>query len=268
MYLDSKKARTYLFVSFSFIIVLTILSNIFGFKHLNTVQNDIYQIIETQNTQIAYMHKMRSLSRDRIIKLQTISKEYDPFEQDAILSEFHELGGLFLETRELLMATTLTDEEVTLLKLQREIARNIVASQYKVIKLVENGKNKEASDYLESYTIPRQNENISLMDQFILYQNHQNQFLKTEAYKKIQAAYKTVLLLSVCSILLTIIVASIVIKNITAMLKLQTESIKKHELKEKEFTDAQEILKFKVEQCTNELNEANIELKHRVDHDT
>jgi len=263
MYLDSKKARTYLFVSFGFIIVLTIFSNIFGFKHLNTVQNDIYQIIETQNTQIAYMHKMRSLSRDRIIKLQTISNEYDPFEQDAILSEFHELGGLFLETRELLMGTTLTDEEVTLLKLQREIARKIVASQYKVIKLVENGNNKQASDYLESYTIPRQNENISLMDQFILYQNHQNQFLKTEAYKKIQAAYKTVLLLSFFSILLTIIVASIVIKNITSMLKIQSESIKKHELTEKKLADTQEILEFKIEQCTKELHKANIELKQQ-----
>lgn len=230
MYLDSIKARTFLFFAFAFIIILTVLSNIFGFKHLYNVQNDINQLIEIQNTQTNYMHKMRSLARERIIKLQAISNEKDPFEQDAIISKFHELGGFFLETRELLMATTLTDEEVTLLKIQREIARNTVASQYKVINLAEKGKNKEASDYLLTYTIPGQNENISLMEQFILYQNHQNQFLKSEAHKKIQAAYQTVLLLSAFSILITILVASIVIKNITAIINSQSRSIEKHEI--------------------------------------
>ena len=225
MYLDSKKARSFLFLSFTFIILLTVFSNIIGFKHLYDVQNDIYQLIETQNIQMSYMHKMRTLARERIIKLQALSNEVDPFKQDTIISEFHELGGLFLEKRELLMATTLTDEELNLLKIQREIARHIVASQYKVIRLVRNGQNKKASDYLYSYTIPGQNENISLMVQFILYQDHQNQFLKSEAHEKTQAAYQTVLLLSVFSILLTIFVASIVIKNITAVIKKQSETL-------------------------------------------
>lgn len=225
MYLDSKKARSFLFFSFAFIILLTIFSNIIGFKHLYDVQNDIYQLIETQNIQMTYMHKMRTLARERIIKLQALINENDPFRQDAIISEFHELGGLFLEKRELLMATTLTDEELTLLKIQRQIARNIVASQYKVIKLIRNGKNKKASDYLHTYTIPGQNENISLMIQFILYQEHQNLFIKSEAHKKMQAAYQTVLLLSIFSILLTVLVASIVIKNITAVIKKQSEAL-------------------------------------------
>jgi len=225
MYLDSKKARSFLFFSFTFIILLTIFSNIIGFKHLYDVQNDIYQLIETQNIQMAYMHKMRTLARERIIKLQALINENDPFRQDEIILEFHELGGLFLEKRELLMATTLTSEELTLLKIQRQIARNIVASQYRVIKLLRNGKNKEASDYLHTYTIPQQNENISLMVQFILYQDHQNQFIKSDAHKKTQAAYKTVLLLSVFSILLTILVALFVIKNITALIKLQSQSV-------------------------------------------
>lgn len=249
MNLDSKKAKTFLLFSFTFIIVLTILSNIYGFKHLSKVQNDINQIIETQNAQISYMHKMRSLSRERIIKLQAIIDQQDPFRRDAIISEFHELGGLFLETRESLMSTDLTDEEITLLKLQREIAKNIVASQYKVIKLAEKSKNKEASDYLRSYTIAGQNENISLMDQFILYQNHQNQFLKSATNEKIQSAYETVLLLSIFSVLLTIAVAAIVIKNITAMIKLQSKSINNHKIKQKELNQVAEDLKFKLQHC-------------------
>ncbi|MCW8929146.1 MAG: diguanylate cyclase [Gammaproteobacteria bacterium] len=267
MYLDSKKARTFLFFSFTFIVVLTILSNIIGFEHLSKVQNDINHIIETQNAQIDYMHTLRSLARERIIKLQAISNEKDPFERDAIIAEYHELGGLFLETRELLVASKLNDEEITLLKLQREIARDIVSSQYKVIKLAQNGNYKQSSDHLKTYTIPAQNENISLMDQFILYQNHQNQFLKAEAHKKIQSASRIVFLLSFFSVLSTIIVAIIVINNITSMLKLQSESIEKHEQTEKELAEAHSRLEFKVDQRTKELQKANTELKHRADHD-
>lgn len=267
MYLDSKKTKPFLFFSFTFIIVLTILSNILSFEHLSTVQNDINQIIEIQNTQISYMHKMRSLARERIIMLQTLINEDDPFEQDTIITEFHELGGLFLVTRELLIATPLTDEEKNLLKLNRNVARHVVANQYKVIKLAELGLKKEASKHLIENTLPGQNENISLMDQFILYQNHQNRFLKSEAHKKIESASLTVFWLSVFSILLTIVVASIVIKNVTTMLRIQTESIKKHKKAEKKLADAHSVLEYKVEQRTKELKKANIELKYRADHD-
>lgn len=267
MLLNSKTAKPFLYLSFSFIIVLTILSNILGFEHISKVQSDINQIINTQNAQISYMHKMRSLSRERIIKLQEICNENDPFKQDSIISEFHELGGLFLETRELLVSTTLTDEEKSLLKLQRGIARDIVASQYNVIKLAKQEKNKEASDYLSDHTIKAQNENTSLMDQFILYQNHQNQFLKSEAHTKIQTAYLIVLLLSFFSIILTVIVASIVIKNVTTVLKLQYNSITKHEKAENELAKAHTLLEHEVNQRTQELQKANTKLKHIADHD-
>ncbi len=267
MHLDSKKARPLLFFSFTFIIALTLISNILGFEYLSKVQNDINQIIETQNTQIAYMNKMRSLARERVIKLQSISNERDPFKLDDIISEFHELGGLFLQNREQLMTTSLTEDERTLLNLQREIARNIVASQYKVIQLAEDGEYRQASHFLMSYTIPAQNENISLMDQFILYQNHQNLFLKSEAQKKIISASDTVFFLSSFSIILTILIAAIVIRNITAMLKIQSQSIEKHELIQKQLAEAHEILEVKVDQRTKDLHRANKKLQYRADHD-
>ncbi len=267
MHLDSKKARPLLFFSFSFIIALTLISNILGFEYLSKVQNDINQIIETQNTQIAYMNKMRSLARERVIKLQSISNEHDPFKLDDIISEFHELGGLFLQNREQLISTSLTEDERTLLNLQREVARNIVASQYKVIQLAEEGEYKQASHFLMSYAIPSQNENISLMDQFILYQNHQNLFLKSEAQKKIKSASETVFFLSSFSIILTILIAAIVIRNITAMLKIQSQSIEKHELIQKQLAEAHEILEVKVEQRTKDLHRANKKLQYRADHD-
>lgn len=267
MYLDSQKVRPILFFSFTFIIALTVLSNVISFEHLNTVQNDINQIIETQNKQIDYMHTLRSLARERTIKLQAIANEEDPFEQDALVTEYHELGGLFLETRERLVATDLNEEELMLLNLQREIARKIVSSQYDVIKLAENGLTNKASRHLSNYTIPAQSENISLMDQFILYQNHQNQFLKSEAHKKIESASQTFFILSICSVILTILVASIVIKNITSMIKFQELSIEKHKKTENKLAEAQSILEYKVDQRTQELQQANTELKHRADHD-
>lgn len=267
MYLDSKKTRSLLFFSFAFIIVLTILSNILGFEHLSTVQNDINQIIEIQNAQIAYMNKMRSLARERIIKLQAISNEDDPFKQDSIISEFHELGSLFLQNRELLIKTKLTDEETTLLKLQREVARYIVASQYRVIKLAKEGKNNESVNFLINFIVPKQNENVSLMDQFILYQNHQNLFLKSEAHKKIRAAYQTVFFLSFFSILIIIAIASIVIKNVSKVIKIQSQSINNHKEIEDKLEQAQAMLELNVEKHSRNLKQANFKLQHHADHD-
>ncbi|WP_198264574.1 diguanylate cyclase domain-containing protein [sulfur-oxidizing endosymbiont of Gigantopelta aegis] len=267
MHLDSKKAKNYLFFSFIFIIALSIVSNIIGFKHLKSVQNDINKIIETQNTQISYMHEMRSLSRERLIKLQAISDEIDAFKQDEIISEFHELGSLFLETRELLMATDLTKEEKNLLIIQREVAKDIVASQYQVIKLAGSGKNKEASYFLKNDTIPKQNENISLMDQFILYQNHQYQFLKTEAQKKNDSAFQTVIIISILALLLTIIIAIIIIKKISALFDLQTESIALHKGTETHLKKTQLLIENKIKHCQQELQKANSALTHDSSHD-
>lgn len=267
MYLDSQKAKPFLFFSFSIIIALTLLSNIIGFDHLSTVQNDINQIIETQNTQIEYMHTLRSLARERTIKLQAISSEDDPFQQDALIAEYHDLGSLFLETRELLVATDLNDEELMLLNLQRQIAKNVVSSQYNVINLAESGLKNKASQYLAKHSIPAQDENISMMDQFILYQNHQNQFLKSQAHNEIQSASQIFLILSSCSIVLTIIIASMVIRNITTMLKVQSQSIEKHKKTETELFEIRSVLEYKVNQRTKELQKVNSELKHRSDHD-
>ncbi|MCP3853008.1 MAG: diguanylate cyclase [Gammaproteobacteria bacterium] len=267
MQLDSKKAKPLLYLSFTFIVTLTILSNVISFEHLSNVQNNINQIIETQNIQIAYMHTMRSIARERIIKLQEITNEEDPFEQDSIISEYHEMGGHFLETRELLLKTELMEDEQILLNLQRETSRNIVSSQKKVIELAQKGLRKEASDYLRTYTIPAQNENLSLMDQFILYQNHQNLFLKSDAYTKTQSASHTVFLLTISTVVLTLIIAYFVIKNITTMLNLLHNSIKKHEQSEIKLSEARSALETTVDQRTKELQKANTKLQHQADHD-
>lgn len=266
--IESNKTRHYLILSFTVIIILAILSNTIGFNHLTSVQHDVNQIIETQNAQIDLMHQMRSIARERILKLQALLATEDFFDQDDIISEFHDLGGLFLETRLDLINTELTEEELTLLNIQREIARKVVASQYKVIEISEQGLNQQALNLLVNKTVPLQNENMSFMDQFILYQNHQNQMLKSEADKKVQKAYSIVIILSSLSILLTIIVASIVIKRISSMVSLLSKSAAAHKKTAEELAHTQEILEQKVDERTRKLQEANNTLKHFAGHDS
>ena len=265
--IESNKTRHYLTLSFAIIIVLIIFSDNIGFRHLNSVYKDVNKIIETQNTQIDLMHKMRSIARERIIKLQALVATTDSFEQEEIINDFHALGGIFLETRQELKKSKLTEEEETLLLIQREIARKAVASQYKIIELVKKGQNQQALNILVNHTVSLQDENISHMDQFILYQNHQNQVVKAEASQKVNSAYKAVLILGILTVIMILIVAYFVIKRISNMVTLLLKISLKNKQTADELASAHNLLEKKVAERTEELEKANETLKHIAGHD-
>ena len=266
--IEGKKTRHYLTLSFTVIIFLIILATCFSFKYLHSVQNNIIQIIETQNKQIDLMHKMRSISRERIIKLQALTTTTDAFEKDALIMQFQTLGGLFLETRQELLKTALVDDEKKLLKIQREIARNVVSSQYKVIELVENGQNQEALNYLVNKTVPMQDQNLSYMDQFIVYQNNENQLIKNKSVKKLNSSYTIVVLLTGLSILLIIIVALVVTRHISKIVNLLSTLASQYKDTALKLTIAHDSLEQKIKEKTLELQEANEHLKHIAGHDS
>jgi diguanylate cyclase (GGDEF)-like protein len=266
--IESSKTRHFLLFAFTLIIILIIISNTLAYRYLISVQDDVNQIIETQNAQIQFMHKMRSLARERIIKLQALTATDDFFEQDDIIADFQLLGGIFLETRQELMNTELTEEELTLLNIQREIARRSVNSQYKVIELVEQGQNQVALDLLVNQTVPIQNENISHMDQFILYQNHQNLALKSQAYENVYTTNRNVITISVITVILILFVAAVVTLKISNMVKLLSFALEENQTAKDKLADAQIQLEQKVEQRTKELQEANVALKHLAGHDS
>ncbi len=266
--IEEKKTRHYLTLSFTVIIFLIILATGFSFRYLNSVHKNIIQIIETQNKQIDLMHKMRSISRERIIKLQALITSRDPFEKDALIMQFQTLGGLFLETRQELLKTALIDDEKKLLKIQREIARNVVSSQYKVIEMVQNNQNQEALNYLVNETVPLQNQNLSYMDQFIVYQSHENQLLKNKSVKKLKSSYTIVAILTGLSIVLIIIVAIVVTRHMSKIVNLLSTLASQYKDTALKLTIAHDSLEHKVTEKTLELQEANEHLKHIAGHDS
>lgn len=266
--INANKTRQYLSISFSIIIILILITTVVSFKYLSSVQNHIIQIIETQNKQIDLMHKLRSISRERILKLQALTTVTDSFKKDSYIMQFHTLGGLFLEIRQELLKTRLNEDEKKLLEIQREIARNVVSSQYRIIELVENGENQKALKYLVNNTVPMQNQNISYMDQFIVYQTHENQFIKSDSEKKIKSSYIIVASLTGLSILLIIILAYIVTRHITKIVNLLSSFAEQYKNTALKLTIAHNSLEQKVKEKTHELQQANEHLKHIAGHDS
>ncbi len=264
----SSKTRQYLSISFVIIIVFITISAAISFKYLGFVQNHIIDIIDTQNKQIDLMHKLRSISRERILVLQALTTAEDSFKKDSYIMQFHNLGGLFLEIRQELLKTGLNEDEKKLLAIQREIARNVVSSQYQVIELAENGENQKALNYLVNKTVPMQNQNISYIDQFIVYQNHENQFIRSESEKKIKSSFSIVAALTGLSILLIIIVATIVTRHISGIVSLLSSIAEQYKNTALKLTIAHDSLEQKVKEKTRELQQANEHLKHIAGHDS
>jgi diguanylate cyclase (GGDEF)-like protein len=105
------------------------------------------------------------------------------------------------------------------------------------------------------------------MDQFILYQNHQYQFLKDESQNKNDSAFQTVIIFSIISLLITIITALFIIKKITALFDLQSETIALHKGTETHLKKTQLLIENKIKLCQKELQKANSALTHDSSHD-
>jgi hypothetical protein len=118
--------------------------------------------------------EMRLSSRERALLLHAMSITSDPFERDEQFMELRQLGTRFLSAREKLLELDLSERERALLEHQDQLSSVAGPLQYRVIDLLNEGRELEANELLLREAIPAQERALRFVDSFVSLQQETN----------------------------------------------------------------------------------------------
>ena len=237
-----------------FLILITILLNIFSFLYVKSINKDLLNKIVVIQTKLDIFDQMRDIASDRLEIIQSSILQDDPFIRDEILIEHSQLGRNFF-----ILLTKLNELKVVEVK-QSQFEQMMKAVQ-KSSDIQNKIKDLVDSDELSSARDLASNMDTILAKKHLLIQIdkirvHYNQLLSQQIRQTNSTTIKSfqfILILVVC-ILFTILLFGIkVIRNIRFTDNKLRDEIKERSKIQKELQRYQETLEKIVEERTSEL---------------
>lgn len=157
---------------------------------------------------------MHAAARDRTMSLARMINLHDPFDHDAEQQRFHQHAVEFGQARLSFLALPLTAEERALLEQQRQLTRQAIPHQERIIKLSGAGLMSEAQAVLTQNAIPAQDAVMQVLSQLDdLTRQAANQALQ-DASTAHEVARRWIITLSALALLLGAMIAALVIIKI------------------------------------------------------
>ncbi|MGV8990251.1 MAG: diguanylate cyclase domain-containing protein [Thiobacillus sp.] len=204
----------WLVVGFGFLCLLVTLVVGSSIYYLNTLRNELGSVVNIQMQRISQAHEMRMTIRERMLSLDRIFLEHDPFVQDGLYLQFLNLGGRVITLRrELEPQAEDADEQQILSRFKREIL-NTADKTDAVVALYLDGRMEEGRNLLLSEAIPSQARVTEASDALQAFYREQGQRTVAHARQVYESAFQMVIGLGVGAILLTLLTASLVIRRI------------------------------------------------------
>ncbi len=146
--------------------------SVFAILALHQTRNALNDIVQTDQMAMEKQFEMFQLARERSIELFSLVNTQDPFEQDAHLMRFYELGQEFVEARRKLLAVEKGIElsERALLDQQLKQTQDTVAKLGKVIEAVNEGRREESVHLLVEEAIPAQDAMLGTLNSLMTHE--------------------------------------------------------------------------------------------------
>jgi diguanylate cyclase (GGDEF)-like protein/PAS domain S-box-containing protein len=208
-----------LVMGFGVVVILMMLIMLFSLVRIGQSRGILEDSITEHQGCIVLIDKMYSASRKRMVVLQKIATETDPFVQDEYINEFRDLATQFIESREALLARDLRNSELEFMESQRNIANHIVPLQAEVIDLALSGKHLESQIMLVNQVMPAHSE---MLETLVGLSSIQTTELARAMDETKQNESNTIALLVTvggATVLLAILVAGVVVRNMGRMTK-------------------------------------------------
>lgn len=204
----------WLVVGFGFLCLLVTLVVGSSIYYLNTLRNELGSVVNIQMQRISQAHEMRMTIRERMLSLDRIFLEHDPFVQDELYLQFQNLGGRVIQLRrELEPQAEDADEQRILSSFKREILHTADKTDA-VVALYLDGRMEEGRSLLLSEAIPSQARVTEASDALQAFYREQGQQTVAHARQVYESAFQMVIGLGVGAILLTLLTAALVIRRI------------------------------------------------------
>jgi diguanylate cyclase (GGDEF)-like protein len=182
-----------------------------GLQQLRTTTDNLNTVVDVHMRKQNLTKTMVITARERTMIMFMLTKIDDPFERDALLTQFHQKGSEFVTARLALLDTPLNAKERELITRQRQLITFAQPIQEQVIDLLSADFTQDAVDLVLKQAIPAQNNVLAVLSQL----DDETQRVALIASQKAHDAHRVarfwMYLLSGAALLVGCIVAAVVL---------------------------------------------------------
>ncbi|MEW6415754.1 MAG: diguanylate cyclase [Pseudomonadota bacterium] len=204
----------WLVASFGFPILLVVLVVGASVLYLAELRGQLENVVRGELHRISQAHGLRMIIRERILNLNRIFLEDDPFEQDAAYLRFLELGNRFIAVRRQLepQADDAAERRVFMAFRAETIAAT--PSVERVVDLYQHGRLEDGRRHLLAVTIPAQARVFAASDAVHAFYRERGTETLASARRLYDAAFRTVVGLGVSALVLALMAAALAVRRI------------------------------------------------------
>lgn len=225
-------------IVYGFLLVVAVLLAITGagLYRIHNLSTGLTEVIQERDVQIAMMHTMQKVARERSVIVQSMMISRDPFIIDEYAMEMSAAASRYIAAREELLSHPIPEEERRLLERQHAQSVETATSQNRIVDHLRNEEYEPAAELLFYTTLPGQQRAMGMMDEFISLKREQNLDTLKTTDRKIEKTYSLMLLLSALGVLFSGTIAMLIHRRISNEItrRLETECDLRHsELRER-----------------------------------
>lgn len=225
-------------VVYGFLLVIAILVAITGtgLYRIQNLSEDLTEVIQARNGQIALMQTMRQVARERSILLQSMMITDDPFIRDEFAMAMSAVAADYVVAREELLSHDIPAGERRLLEQQHSQSQQTAAAQNRIVEHLIEGEHAPAAELLFRTVLPGRRRAMAMMDEFIDLTRKKNLDSLNATDRAIKHTHNIILLLGGFGVLFSLAIAQIIHRRISneITLRLAREAELRHnELRER-----------------------------------
>lgn len=203
----------WLAVGFGFLFLLVLLVVGASIHYLDTLRSELEHVVNSQMERVSQAHELRMIIRERILSLDRIFLEDDPFERDAQYLRFMELGNRFIAVRRQLEPLA---EDAAERQVLAEFRKETVAATppvEAVIDLYQQGQLEAGRSLLLRHAIPTQARVIATSDAIHALYSQRGKAAVANARRVYDSAFRIVVGLGGGVLVLTLLSAALVVRR-------------------------------------------------------
>ncbi|WP_173064916.1 diguanylate cyclase domain-containing protein [Sulfurimicrobium lacus] len=214
--MSSQRPHSYLIAGFILVVLLMLSLAGLGAQRLEVLKGRVDYILQDQMVKIDLTHRLRSITRERMIRMNLMTITSDPFVRDQNYQEFLVLGNRYIGTRHKLEDLVKGGTETAMLDQLRNMSINATPIQERVVELALDNHLEQARALLFEKSLLIQQEILDHCDVILTTFEQSSQSAMEQARQTYQTTYTLMINLTTLAVLLTAVIGMIVVRRIKA----------------------------------------------------
>ncbi|QKQ25033.1 diguanylate cyclase domain-containing protein [Candidatus Reidiella endopervernicosa] len=245
----------HLLLGFTIIVVLVAAEFLLDFYHADELQERIELIVDTHNNKVRRVHDLRNIVRERVITLNTMLIEPDPFRVEELYIDFLNLGNRYvLKRRELESHIEHDDEHRRLVRLRALTVEGTPIIET-AVELARKGEQAAATQLLLEQVMPLQERVMAQSDLLVDYYTGLVSKQSQDAQQVQHGWRENVVWLGGGVLVMILAIAIYVLRRISSDRRVLLHEIDERIEIEQDLQNARDTLERAVELRTRELRE-------------